>query len=111
MLYAENVFRFDLHTPGNDITMSLVEFLSPVTAEDPWVPGPGSSGPRVPGSTVYSVPEMVVVDTIWQLHTLIGMNSWRSAHLLDSAARAFQALLASDLHGVPKVNQSVQQKS
>ena len=39
-----------MNIPGNDITVTVGSFLSPVTAEDAWVPG--SSGPRswVPGS-------------------------------------------------------------
>ena len=62
---SSNLCQADLHTPGNDITMSLViAFLSPVTAEDPGslgarvlgsqIPGPRFPvpGPRVPGSPV-----------------------------------------------------------
>ena len=43
---SSDLCQADLHTPGNDLPMSfwfVVAFLSPVTAEDPWVPG--SSGP------------------------------------------------------------------
>ena len=52
---SPDLCQADLHTPGNDITVSfwlVVSFLSPVTAEDLWVPGslgPRSPGPQFPG--------------------------------------------------------------